>query len=295
MEAIGCAPMGAAVQPSKRRSKAVRRLRRALEEWTNDTDRVRKNTVDLSSAVQKAARLEAAIVPEGDQAAAEKQEQVAALLAAAEAIIADQELREFMTERNRAALDASLLLFGNKGVIKVPPGSAAAAVEGAPLAVGDAWRPRWPGDQGDAFEPYQQLIEQYLHSTVAYHARALEQLSTAFAALRTASQGARDGAYLRSLAAAAGVSVKEYKRFLDMFHKIDTARSGAISKKDLMAAMKKDKDIAAFMQLSRQKGKDGKRESFEAVFNRIDADGAGKITWEAFLKFFSDQRSLAAD
>lgn len=31
--------------------------------------------------------------------------------------------------------------------------------------------------------------------------------------------------------------------------------------------------IAAFMQLSRQKGKDGKRESFEAVFNRIDADG----------------------
>lgn len=80
---------------------------------------VRKNTVDLSSAVQKAARLEAGIVAEGDQAAGEKQEQVAALLAAAEAIIADQELREFMTERNRAALDASLALFGNKGVIKV--------------------------------------------------------------------------------------------------------------------------------------------------------------------------------
>lgn len=80
---------------------------------------VRKNTVDLSTAVQKAARLEAAIMPEGDQAATEKQEQVAALLAAAEAIIADQELREFMTERNRAAIDASILLFGNKGVIKV--------------------------------------------------------------------------------------------------------------------------------------------------------------------------------
>lgn len=56
-------------------------------------------------------------------------------------------------------------------LVQVPPGSAAAAVEGAPLAVGDAWRPRWAGDQGDAFEPYQQLIEQYLHSTVAYHAR----------------------------------------------------------------------------------------------------------------------------
>jgi hypothetical protein len=39
------------------------------------------------------------------------------------------------------------------------------------MAVTDSWKPRWPGDQGDAFEPYQQLIEQYLHSTVAYHAR----------------------------------------------------------------------------------------------------------------------------
>lgn len=75
--------------------------------------------MDLSTAVQKAARLEAAILPDGDQAAAEKQEQVASLLAAAEAIIADQELREFMTERNRAAIDASIQLFGNKGVIKV--------------------------------------------------------------------------------------------------------------------------------------------------------------------------------
>jgi hypothetical protein len=37
MEAIGCAPTGAA-NPVKRRGKAVRRLRRALEEWTNDCD-----------------------------------------------------------------------------------------------------------------------------------------------------------------------------------------------------------------------------------------------------------------
>lgn len=75
--------------------------------------------------------------------------------------------------------------------------------------------------------------------------RALEQLSTAFASLRKASKEARDGAYLRSLAAAAGVTVKEYKRFLDMFHKIDTNKTGAISKKELMDAMKKDKDVSA--------------------------------------------------
>jgi Ca2+-binding EF-hand superfamily protein len=39
--------------------------------------------------------------------------------------------------------------------------------------------------------------------------------------------------------------VKEYKRFLDMFHKIDTNKTGAISKKELMDAMKKDKDVSA--------------------------------------------------
>lgn len=37
MDSIGCAP-GASVNPVKRRGKAVRRLRRALEEWTNDCD-----------------------------------------------------------------------------------------------------------------------------------------------------------------------------------------------------------------------------------------------------------------
>lgn len=122
--------------------------------------------------------------------------------------------------------------------------------------------------------------------------RALEHLSGAFGAVQRARKIARDYAYLRTLAAAAGISVKEYQRLLEMFRKIDNDNTGTISKKDLMSAMKRDKDIAAFMQLSRAKGKDGRRESFDSVFNRIDSQGLGVVTWEAFLHFFSGDISL---
>eukprot|EP00250_Pteridium_aquilinum_P000775 c10939_g1_i2 orf=3-428(-) len=122
--------------------------------------------------------------------------------------------------------------------------------------------------------------------------RALEHLSMAFGAVQRARKISRDYAYLRTLAAAAGISVKEYQRLLEMFRKIDYDNTGTISKKDLMAAMKRDKDIAAFMQLSRAKGKDGRRESFDSVFNRIDSQGLGVVTWEAFLHFFSGDISL---
>nr|PNR39957.1 hypothetical protein PHYPA_020237 [Physcomitrium patens] len=105
--------------------------------------------------------------------------------------------------------------------------------------------------------------------------------------MKRASKQARDVAYIHTLAAAAGLSVKEYQRLLEMFNRIDQCKIGTISKQQLMAAMKRDKDIAAFMQLSRAKQKDGRRESFEGVFNRIDCEGGGAVTWEAFLHFFS--------
>lgn len=59
-----------------------------------------------------------------------------------------------------------------------------------------------------------------------YIHRALEQLSAAFGHLRKASQTARDVAYLHSLAAAVGLSVKEYQRLLEMFNKIDIEKVG---------------------------------------------------------------------
>ncbi|KAG6542895.1 hypothetical protein Mapa_015799 [Marchantia paleacea] len=62
-----------------------------------------------------------------------------------------------------------------------------------------------------------------------------------------------------------------------MFNKIDIEKVGTISKRQLMEAMKRDKDIAAFMQLSRAKNKDGKRETFEGVFNRIDTEGKFRL------------------
>ncbi|OAE22314.1 hypothetical protein AXG93_1504s1240 [Marchantia polymorpha subsp. ruderalis] len=233
--------------PIHMRSNCVRALRLALRQWSHEV----------------------------------KQDQVASLLGAAESIMAVEEMQNFMAERNRAALDASNLLFGSRGVIKLPEVCAGCQIprRGNELTkpvvkpMTDGWQPRWPGDLGDPFEPYLQLIEQYLHSAVSFHARALEQLSAAFGHLRKASQTARDVAYLHSLAAAVGLSVKEYQRLLEMFNKIDIEKVGTISKRQLMEAMKRDKDIAAFMQLSRAKNKDGKRETFEGVFNRIDTEG----------------------
>ncbi|KAH9576104.1 hypothetical protein CY35_01G144800 [Sphagnum magellanicum] len=177
------------------------------------------------------------------------QDQIASLLCAAESIMAVDEMHSFMAERNRAALDASLLLFGSKGVIKPPEvcvgcvlpqqRRAATLLCEKPCvvkAMSDGWQPRWPGDMGDPFEPYtssravcmdvQQLIEQYLHSAISYHARALEQLSCAFAGVRKATKQARDVAYIHALAAAAGLSVKEYQRLLEMFNRIDQDKVG---------------------------------------------------------------------
>jgi hypothetical protein len=82
--------------------------------------------------------------------------------------MAVEEMHSFMAERNRAALDASQLLFGNKGIIKAPdvcvgcvlPQQRRVANQNAcekPVlvkAMSDGWQPRWPGDMGDPFEPY---------------------------------------------------------------------------------------------------------------------------------------------
>ena len=56
--------------------------------------------------------------------------------------------------------------------------------------------------------------------------RALEQLSSAFSAVKKASRQARDVAYIHTLAAAAGLSVKEYQRLLEMFNRIDQDKVG---------------------------------------------------------------------
>ncbi|CAK9859280.1 unnamed protein product, partial [Sphagnum jensenii] len=346
MECSGCW-----TDPRYRRSSCVRALRTALRNWADGVDQMKSKYVALSTAVESCARLEQTLEhnlnPDTFQSS---QNQIASLLAAAESILAVEEMYSFKAERNRAAVEASILLFGPKGVIKAPavcigcelPSQRRIAATNvsseAPLGtsrpVSDgSWQPRWPGDAGDPFEPYtgpklgnpaqptqfnvarwamitsmcglfamdvlyttceilrskcawwlQQLVEQ-----------ALSHLSATFGAVRRASRMARDVSYIYTLAAATGLSVKEYQRLLEMFNKIDQEKVGTISKQQLMAAMKHDKDIAAFMQLSRAKGKDGRRESFDGVFNRIDTEGQGAVTWEAFVHFFSCERSLTTD
>jgi hypothetical protein len=94
------------------------------------------------------------------------EEQIASLLGAAESIMAVEEMHSFMAERNRAALDASQLLFGTKGIIKAPDVCVGCVLPQQRRPVGacdkpvvtkamsDGWQPRWPGDMGDPFEPY---------------------------------------------------------------------------------------------------------------------------------------------
>lgn len=287
--------------PHYQRSCHVRSLRNCVRQWAHENKRLKKVDGELASSIQGCARLEQSLNCGTDLDTFKcNQDQIASLHLAAESILAVEETRGLMAQKNKAALDASLLLFGSKGVIPRPdqlgiaPPGLPARTDAKPLVKTwiDGWQPRWEGDLGDAFEPYQQLIEQYLHGAMTYHSKALEHLSMAFGAVQRARKIARDYAYLRTLAAAAGISVKEYQRLLEMFRKIDYDNTGTISKKDLMSAMKRDKDIAAFMQLSRAKGKDGRRESFDSVFNRIDSQGLGVVTWEAFLHFFSGDISL---
>ncbi|EFJ37948.1 hypothetical protein SELMODRAFT_402635 [Selaginella moellendorffii] len=290
--------------PQFQRSSHVRALRYALKTWATEMRRVKRYDIDVSRAIQACARLEQSLNESNDIDTFQcHQEQVASLYSAADAVLSAEEGRCFMTERNKAAIEASILLFGSRGVVPrvaaapEPPVGCNRRVDCKAVikSVNDGWQPRWPGDLGDPFEPYHQLVEQFLHSCLTFHAKALEQLSTAFALVRRASKNARELSYIRTLAGAAGISVKEYRRLWEMFTKIDYENTGNITKKELMAAMKRDKDIAAFMQLSRAKGKDGRRESFESVFNRIDSTGVGAITWEQFLYFFSSGRSLIGD
>jgi hypothetical protein len=56
--------------------------------------------------------------------------------------------------------------------------------------------------------------------------RALSHLSATFGAVRRASRMARDVSYIYTLAAATGLSVKEYQRLLEMFNKIDQEKVG---------------------------------------------------------------------
>ncbi|XP_024515146.1 uncharacterized protein LOC9649878 [Selaginella moellendorffii] len=288
--------------PQFQRSSKVWQLRYALQTWATEMKRVQCYDIDVSRAIQSCARLEQKLNHCNSMDAYQcNQEQVSSLYTAAEAILAAEEMRNATAERINVALDASIQQFGSRGVVprmfpsETMPHLLTARKGEIPLKPhAEGWHPRWPGDIGDPFEPYMQLLEQFLHSALTFHARAMEQLTAAFGAVRAASKNARDAAYTRTQAAAVGISVKEYQRLLDMFTKIDSENTGKITKGELMVAMKRDKDIAAFMQLSRARNKDGRRESFESVFSRIDNTGIGAISWEQFL-YFSTGRSLIGE
>ncbi|KAG0568167.1 hypothetical protein KC19_7G191600 [Ceratodon purpureus] len=165
MTAVECGVGGYWKDPNYQRGTCVNTLRDALSSWAKEVSRMKKKDADLSTAIQNCARLEqnfiaiqnCGIDPDTFQCT---QEQIASLLGAAESIMAVEEMHSFMAERNRAALDASQLLFGSKGIIKAPdvcvgcvlPQQRRVANQSVcdkPLvvkAMSDGWQPRWPGD-----------------------------------------------------------------------------------------------------------------------------------------------------
>ncbi|EFJ13566.1 hypothetical protein SELMODRAFT_424460 [Selaginella moellendorffii] len=280
--------------PQFQRSSKVWQLRYALQTWATEMKRVQCYDIDVSRAIQSCARLEQKLNHCNSMDAYQcNQEQVSSLYTAAEAILAAEEMRNATAERINVALDASIQQFGSRGVVprmfpsETMPHLLTARKGEIPLKPhAEGWHPRWPGDIGDPFEPYMVRIKYILFGELTCEESA--------ATSRAIPSQRIDISRKKTQAAAVGISVKEYQRLLDMFTKIDSENTGKITKGELMVAMKRDKDIAAFMQLSRARNKDGRRESFESVFSRIDNTGIGAISWEQFL-YFSTGRSLIGE
>eukprot|EP00899_Mesostigma_viride_P021958 jgi/Mesvir1/29764/Mv16426-RA.2 len=249
-------------------------------------DCLRVTDINFADAIQECSNIEAQ-----SEGAEEKKDQAQALTAVAETIKAIDQKRAQWVDRNLAAIDISWALFGKSGKLKLPPADSRNKAKIAKY--NDRWQPRWDGDRGDTFLPYQQLVVQYLHGAMEYHANALQQLSDCYAKLDKAARDAEDVDRMKTEAALGGISMKEYRQLKSIFERIDTSGHGHIDKQALIRAMRKDKDIAAFMQLSRRNLKGNKKETFEAVFDRIDADGSQEISWEEFLSFFSDRPTLS--
>lgn len=79
-----------------------------------------------------------------------------------------------------------------------------------------------------------------------------------------------------------------------VFEKVDKNHDGQIDKRELIIALRKDPDVSALMQLPANiRQEDGTRDTFERVFQSIDADDSRTITWSEFLTYF--ERNLAQD
>ncbi|KAK3246383.1 hypothetical protein CYMTET_44078 [Cymbomonas tetramitiformis] len=78
----------------------------------------------------------------------------------------------------------------------------------------------------------------------------------------------------------------------DIFVEIDRDNNDAVSRFELIAALRKNPKIAATLHLPEKvRQEDGSRDAFEIFFQSLDKDGSKDISWEEF-KALAQKRNL---
>jgi hypothetical protein len=79
------------------------------------------------------------------------------------------------------------------------------------------------------------------------------------------------------------------EQILEAFARIDANQSGTLSRAEVIKACRSDEAIRTLLGLPQEiRQEDGTRDTFEAVFQALDADDSKSIEPEEFVQFFSD-------
>lgn len=80
------------------------------------------------------------------------------------------------------------------------------------------------------------------------------------------------------------------------FDRIDRNGDQSISVQELILALRRDAEVASFLQLPQcVRQEDGSRETFETFFQALDRDGSRDLDWDEFRGFFLEPEAGAVD
>jgi hypothetical protein len=80
------------------------------------------------------------------------------------------------------------------------------------------------------------------------------------------------------------------------FDRIDRNGDQSISVQELILALRRDAEVASFLQLpQRVRQEDGSRDTFETFFQALDRDGSRDLDWDEFRGFFLKPEAGAVD
>lgn len=98
----------------------------------------------------------------------------------------------------------------------------------------------------------------------------------------------------RALDPAAEAQAEQEAKLREIFGRIDKDSDGAINRRELIIALRKNRDISEWFRLpGRIKQEDGSRDIVEAFFQTLDEDGSDAISIEELLRHFGFEDSGA--